>query len=194
MRKYLLILFAISLIGVSCEKENSTLISLEEEPALAENETTDQDKQVTLRGNQPRPFKGTIEYETVADNGLACNCPSGDKIQIEGSGNVTHLGRVSSATTYCLIIGAAQGCPGPGGLVTNACLSIEAANGDEVFLDVQTPYETCITNCCFEASIQGTFNGGTGRFSNASGDWTAEIVQELGSSISEVTVDGQIVY
>ena len=78
--------------------------------------------------------------------------------------------------------------------MTDACLTVVAANGDEVYLTVLTPYETCITNCCFEASIQGTFDGGTGRFSDATGDWTADIIQELGSPISEVTVDGEIIY
>lgn len=130
----------------------------------------------------------------MANNGLECACPNGQQVQIEGSGNVTHLGRVNSATSYCLILGAAQNCPGPGALVTDACLTITAANGDEINLSVQTPYETCITSCCFEASIQGSFDGGTGRFEDAAGSWTAEIIQELGSPVSTVTVDGQITY
>lgn len=194
MKKYIFIIFAISLIGVSCEKESTPLIPAEDEISLTENGNSGNQTEATLRGNQTRPFKGTIVYDTVANNALACNCPSGQKIQIEGTGTITHLGLVSSATTYCLVIGAAQGCPGPGALVTEACQSVVAANGDEVFLNVQTPYETCISACCFEASIQGTFDGGTGRFTDASGDWTATIIQQLGSSISEVTVDGEIEY
>lgn len=194
MKKYMIIIFAISLIGVSCEKESTPLIPAEDEINLTENGNSGNEAEATPRGNQPRPFKGTIVYDTVSDNGLSCDCPGGQEIQIEGTGTITHLGLVSSATTYCLIFGAAQGCPGPGALVTEACQSVVAANGDELFLNVQTPYETCITACCFEASIQGTFDGGTGRFTDATGEWTASIVQELGSSISEVTVDGEIVY
>jgi hypothetical protein len=194
MKKQWLMILVLGLFWMGCNQDSNSLLPQEEEIVQIQSTENSQEEINLRRNNQPRPFKGTIVYEQVAANGLECGCTNGQLVQIEGSGTVTHLGRVSSATSYCLLLGAAQNCPGPGALVNNACLTITAANGDEINLDVLTPYETCITACCFEASIQGTFNGGTGRFDDASGTWTAEIIQELGSPVSTVTVDGQITY
>lgn len=194
MNKQILLLLVFGLFWLGCEKESTSLIPDEDGISQIKSENST-NNEVTLRGNQPRPFKGTIEYNFITNSPLDCECPDGVTVELQGSGTISHLGLVSSPATYCMQIGTAGTCPVFGNTVIKECLYIIASNGDEVYLNVDTPYESCLEpECCWTGSIQGTFDGGTGRFTDASGEWTAEFFQYEGSPTSEVTVDGDIVY
>lgn len=120
---------------------------IEDSADLQVNESTTTYRAVT------RPFKvrGSGTFEVVAPN----SCPGLTQIHIQGSGNATHLGLFTADITYCTDFAAIHQLSG----------KQIAANGDEVYF----------YSVGFGVDEQGQFTdyiyeGGTGRFLNATGE------------------------
>jgi hypothetical protein len=89
-----------------------------------------------------------------------------------GTGNASHLGKIRSSSIGVLV----------------QTETLTAANGDTLtLLDIQTVISTN------EALGQWTVTGGTGRFSNANGSGTSDLIHTGGSAFTQ-TWTGTIAY
>lgn len=161
--------------------------------------TTDAD--LDLRGKNPveKHFTGVIDYVRVAPEELSISCECTEPAEIgnwfSGTGNITHMGNSTSETipciTYILLEGNVIGYT-----VEAQCNTLVAANGDELFMEVE-PYTMLLDFNCFcqfTGSANVSFNGGTGRFADATGTGTADVVNDLASEVVSTTIDALITY
>ena len=192
----LLIIFSLVLLG--CAKENK------EELAQFDNTTISMDDDGSATARKSRPFKGTVVYDFVPESELTCDCTtpgSSEGGPYVGSGNITHMGNVYADNVPCFIV--TNVIPdGQGGFIPtqfhipNQCGTLVAANGDELYLDVPS-YNLDIDPVCFctfNGTVEVTINGGTGRFSDASGTATSVISQDIATSVVTTSFDGTIDY
>jgi hypothetical protein len=165
--KFLTTIFAITIIVSGCVKEDNLIV--------------DQSKD-TAAYKKLRPFKGNLISFPSDSSELACDCGEIEPLFISGTGNASHMGRISSDGVSCAE-------PLPNGFSIDGCVSLVAANGDKIFTDVD-PYDLLIDMECFcrlTGETYATITGGTGRFTNASG--FIDIVVELNIETNEFKVD-----
>lgn len=145
--------------------------------------------------NQPKkapslkPFKGTLISFPAESVDLTCDCGEVPPLFIQGSGNISHMGLVQSDGVSCAI-------PQPWGFSVDGCVSLVAANGDEVFANVD-PYDLIFDTTCFCKANGSTFGqiiGGTGRFLNAVGEVDINVELDLATFKFTVNLDGAISY
>ncbi len=136
-----------------------------------------------------KPFKGTLISYPAESVDLSCNCGEVPPLFIQGSGDISHMGEVQSDGVSCAI-------PQPWGFSVDGCVSLVAANGDEVFADVD-PYDLIFDTTCFckaNGTTYGQITGGTGRFANAAGEVDIEVELDLATFKFTVNLDGGISY
>lgn len=136
-----------------------------------------------------KPFTGLLTSFPSESADLDCDCGEIPPLFIYGEGNITHLGNVSSDGVSCAI-------PQPWGFEVDGCVSLVAANGDEIFTDVE-PYDLVFDTECFCKAVgntSATFIGGTGRFANATGHADIEVVLDLATFEFKVNLKGGIDY
>ena len=165
----------------ACQKENEILDN------RSSNFTTLEDEEVRVRqAPHPRPFKGTV-FEGFSGVDIDCACEDDDLVfGSAGTGNLTHMGKVTSTSTVCIdaflfdengeIIGS---------VVNTVCTKLIAANGDELMLE-GSPHTLP------PGILTVTFVGGTGKFENASG--SADLVVSFDGSTYTEVYDGVIYY
>lgn len=117
------------------------------------------------------PFKGKGLYMPDPGISLSCSCAF-LAAPDAGSGNLTHMGNVTSESHTCVddfitlpdstIIGFS---------ILSQCVSVVAANGDEVTLELAAPFIMLFDPDCACITGIGEYNitGGTGRFEGACG-------------------------
>jgi hypothetical protein len=188
-------LLSIALIGIfavtffslpSCQK-NSNDLPMSDETLSADHKSS----------QQARPFKGSIDYVVDTEIDLTCECS--DPLVIGnyflGTGNITHMGNVTSESIPCVEY-ILNGENIVGYSVESQCATFVAANGDELFTTVD-PYVMMLDLNCF-CSFSGpyttTITGGTGRFENASGSAGGTVYQSLETGVVSITIDGEIYY
>ena len=118
-------------------------------------------------GGTDRPFKasfsGLIHWEFPGDFPSGCNPVT---TVTEAPGRATHMGKVMLSASHC---------PAQPTYEYDGRGTIEAANGDELYMvyDYDPMSET--------NEIEVTFNGGNGRFDGATGSavWTYYLIPEL---------------
>lgn len=180
MKKQLSLLFAVfaSFYFMSCQKEaispleeNSNSISAS---AIAGQESNMPDKGV--------PFKGS--YTTT----MVLVQPPPNLIQnVSGTGIASHLGRSTfEAISYVTV------SPQPPFTVTGT-RTITAANGDQIFTTFSGT-STPVVNGMNGADLQETIIGGTGRFANASGNFTVKARNNFITSTFKADFEGYIKY
>lgn len=112
-------------------------------------------------GDQERPIKmawsGTF---AILDEGPECSAEGFVPVHFDGTGNVSHMGAMEFESHHCANLSTGE--------VALGMQVITAANGDELhgtYVGQLTPVTetewTCVT--------YNTYEGGTGRFLNASG-------------------------
>jgi hypothetical protein len=104
-------------------------------------------------------------------------------VEIQGTGNATHLGRLTTDQSHC----ATPTSPA----FTDGLFTLTAANGDQLlgtysgdFVPLDPPL--------FSIDGQFTFTGGTGRFAGATGGGDASGVQNLATGDATVELVGTI--
>jgi len=131
------------------------------------------------------PFRATFsQKQTLFDPGPPVY------VELEGLGNVTHLGKTN------LWVGQVWG-----GIFPNvegaATVVFTAANGDELHADLYA-YNTIGLDDGVPVSGtvwgSGTFTGGTGRFSNATGTYDMTAYADLITGESNASYTGEIMY
>jgi hypothetical protein len=128
------------------------------------------------------PFKGIFSATGTATARPGDRCPV-LTVEILGTGNATHLGRLTNEQSHC----AAP----PSLAFTDGVFTLTAANGDQIrgtyfgeFVPLDPPLFT----------IDGHFSitGGTGRFADATGSGDASGVQNLVTGEVTVSLVGTI--
>jgi len=145
-------------------------------------------KFVTARHPKPVPAKVTLPFKavfTVWDKSdytdPVCGEPPVFYLTMEGNGNATHLGKLTTRMTFC--------CNTSTGYYYNTLGSLVAANGDELFISI--PEGFIVPNQEGNSDYyQERFNdeiffvGGTGRFKGATGKgWTHSYVHNPDASV-----------
>jgi hypothetical protein len=103
-------------------------------------------------------------------------------ISCTGSGNVSHLGRVSLSETHDTVVLAATGYTTA--LMENGEATLTAANGDQ--LDLTFTGTSVRTANGFDDTIDYTITGGTGRFTGASGSGVIHSTDQTPISPTEI--------
>ena len=105
-----------------------------------------------------RPLKGSVVGSASIDVVNTNGCPAGYAyVTTTALGNLSHLGLTVSRMTHCSNSNGTD--------YTNANVTLIAANGDELWATYTFAYKTPDRILVFLCS----FNGGTGRFENATG-------------------------
>jgi hypothetical protein len=194
----LMILSIVILFG--CAKEETNELAQAIDTGIAQDYD---DTEVGLRGNnpKPRPISGSIDYLGGADIDLTCDCPDGTVIgnYFLGTGNITHLGNSTSESIPCIELIISEGNV-IGYNIPSQCTIFTAANGDELQVVAESYTMMLDFNCfCRFASTEDvttTYEGGTGRFANASGSSSGPVVQDLtvDPSVTTINFEGEIIY
>lgn len=168
-----LVLFA------SCSKESTEVV-----PTV--------NAESTAKKNQARPFTGSMTYYFAPGADLPCDC--GDFFPVgtfQGSGNLSHLGNSTSMIKPCVapIIEDGQYV---GDYVGVECAYFVAANGDSLYMYTH-PYNLMHTPAGAIGFATVDFVGGTGRFANATGQFTGT-VNVGGTSATFTNLQGTITY
>lgn len=138
-----------------------------------------------------RPFKGeyVADFAIVAD-GDWCDSESGAiPVLIEGHGQMTHLGRFDFEARHCTDPETGTFAEGVGTFV--------AANGDELWATYDGQFLAPLPDGTQVVASTHTYNGGTGRFTNASGTADAPAWFVFTSETDgplRGTVDGTLAY
>lgn len=164
-------------------------------------ELTTTDAELDLRGKNPveKHFTGVIDYVRVAPEELSISCECTEPAEIGnyfiGTGNITHMGNSTSEVIPCITLNYYEGNV-IGYNILAQCNTFVAANGDELFFEVE-PYTMSLDFNCFcqfTGSSNVSFNGGTGRFADATGTGTVDVVNDLASGVVSNTLDALITY
>ncbi len=132
-------------------------------------------------GDQERPFKQDLQGYVVG-MGADAGCTEGAlwRTSMEGTGTVTHMGRVTWEASHCFH---------PNGTFSDSAITITAANGDQLFGE----YTGAMTGATTWMEIDSFF-GGTGRFEGATGLAHGTGWVDMDSGYMEITSKGWITY
>ncbi len=132
--------------------------------------------------NDGVPFKASFSGSAVLT--------SPTTIVFAGTGNASHLGRISD-TGNVLVTGPDGRCTG--GVTAVNTETLTAANGDT--LTVTSHDVTCLTGPGqYHGTGQWTVTGGTGRFSGASGAGTFDGIADLVAQTFTIALTGSLDY
>ncbi len=152
-------------------------------------EESDMELIESKKAKKLKPFKGTLISFPAESVDLTCDCGDVPPLFIQGSGDISHMGHTQSDGVSCAT-------PQPWGFSVDGCVTLVAANGDEVFADVD-PYDLLFDTTCFCKATGTTFGqiiGGTGKFSNAVGEVDINVELDLATFKFTVNLDGGISY
>jgi hypothetical protein len=191
MKKELLVIASAVLMLSSCSKtENSLPLSTDQLSTSTSNTTPA--KENTYR--KASPFQGSINYSFNASYDLPCDCgPYYPVGTFSGSGNLSHLGKSTSNIKPCVSPIFVSGAH-TGDHVGVECASFVSANGDELYCHT-FPYDLIYTPTAAIGNVYVEFTGGTGRFSNATGNFTGIVTVPYGTGTATLTdINGTINY
>jgi hypothetical protein len=131
------------------------------------------------------PFKGSFNGTSTVAPGRCAVLTNA----ISGTGQITHLGRFTTAQSHCIDPTGADPLA-----FTNGIFTFTAANGDTIFGTYSGDLVPTATPGLFQVDGVFTIEGGTGRFANASGGGEASGETNLADPAGPATVilDGSI--
>ncbi len=136
----------------------------------------------------PAPQKNTVpikgSYSTVSE---ALTPPPFVQIRITGTGQSSHLGKGSFVALSMLNLST------PPPFTIGGTTTFYAANGDE-FYTTFTGTSTPLGDGVMEVEMTHEITGGTGRFTNATGNLTGYTVAGLVNPNAHITYEGTISY
>ena len=123
------------------------------------------------------PFKGRLEGTvSITPN------PPNLEVLIQGTGNATHLGHFTLVVPHLV---------DPATRTGGGSYEFTAANGDMLFAEF-VGNATQIAPGVFHLVETATITGGTGRFANATGDFTCERTFDMAAGTTTGSFDGTI--
>ena len=179
-RKHLTWIVGCALLFSSCSKNEEEVA-----PAEAAGKSTT----VAAKKMPSKPFKGSMTFVPSTNYNLPCNCPPTAPAYgtLVGTGNITHLGLATSYIMPCA-------SPTTTGLdVAMECAKFVAANGDQIYTYTY-PYQMVFTPTGATGNIVVDFTGGTGKFTAASGSFTATVTLTSNGVAVMSNIDGTISY
>ena len=123
-------------------------------------------------------------HATIAETSVAVPCGPSLCATIKGSGQATHLGKTSEASTVVVELSSN---PAPGCFVETRTTTLTAANGDQ--MTMHHTGQVCFSSTTGTALDSYVVTGGTGRYSGASGSGTntASIDRVTGNAVTTFT-------
>ena len=129
--------------------------------------------------SEPVPFKGTLEgVATMTFLG-----PTSVSVRIEGGGNASHLGRYTVEVPHLV---------NPQTRIGSGSYVFTAANGDTLTATFTGQATPTATPGVLTIEETATITGGTGRFSGATGSFTARRVFNQLTGVTSGSFEGRI--
>jgi hypothetical protein len=137
-------------------------------------------------GLTPASAKEQVPFKAHLSGSLSFTDES--HIQLTGTGEASHLGRITNSSTVAIVGPAA--CEG--GFAVQSVETLTAANGDQLTWTVDD--EACPTATPGVYRISGAYTvvGGTGRFAGATGQGTIDCLGDFVNGTFDFTVTGTI--
>ena len=186
MKTKLLIIVMMMAVAMSCRKGSGSALQATGSESAPTN---------LANKNTGRPFKGSMIFQLSTTLNLPCNCGTLATVgSFTGQGNITHMGLLQSQYKTCaspIMAGTMQ----IGNHIVITCGKFIAANGDEINVNI-APYDLMFGNTAASGVLTAEFNGGTGRFVNATGSFTGIITVNYAQPNTAVlsNIDGSIDY
>lgn len=186
MKNNYLTALCVALIFISCSKTEDPLI-----PTVNEKSES-----AILNKKSGKEIKGTLTYNYTEAFDLSCStCGSGSFSggNYYGSGNLSHLGKITSKTKACIALIMAGGNLA-GVHIDNQCCSFVAPNGDELYL-TNDPYDLYMNSSGIAVgTCQFYFAGGTGKYKDAKGYFKGSVKNDLMKRTFTVDISGTLDY
>jgi len=181
--RFSILVWALLVFSITaCQKEHETIVP-------------DKNVEFSLR-SADRPFKGTV-FEVLVDKAdLGCECQTPIVGYAGGHGKMTHMGNVTSKAEVCIedVIFDENGVFVKT-LVEGVCISLTAANGDELLLVGESHVIIADPECaCETAEFRATVTGGSGRFEDATGWADVFLSFDPATGVFTEEYDGEISY
>lgn len=184
MKKNYLLALIVTLIFASCSKEEDPIVSSGSEQNQSE---------VLNKKSSYKEIEGKLTYNATTAFDLSCySCNGSDRSgNFYGTGNLEHLGKISSKTKACVSLIFGQN--GPIGVhVYNQCCTFTAPNGDDLTLTTDgydlyfNQSGVAVGTCKFE------FAGGTGKYKKSSGSFKGKVLNY--GTYFTVDLEGKLSY
>lgn len=173
MKNKVLLLATFVLLFAACSKESNDVV-----PTV--------DNEMTAKKKKLVPFKGSLTFSFAPNEDLPCDC--GDFFPVgtfTGSGNLSHFGKSFSMIKPCVAPIIEDGNY-VGDYVGVECAYFVAANGDTAHCYTY-PYNLYFTPAGAVGVATVDFVGGSGRFRNATGQFTGTVTVGLtGATFSNI--------
>jgi hypothetical protein len=191
-----LILTAALCIAAACQDQTPTGLTVDQ--TLSDQELLashgQPGKEMPIRGE----FVGGATGQTFAPNFPVerdtfqgrCSIPSDWVIGFWGEGNIPHLGKVTALVSHCSQANLATGAA----TYSDGILKIFAPNGDEVWGTYGSGESGPLSPTLVWWRDVIVFDGGTGRFANATGGGSEWGTFDLTTGVLEYEVEGVISY
>ncbi|MBL7681975.1 MAG: hypothetical protein JNK00_01345 [Flavipsychrobacter sp.] len=177
MKNKLLTIALIASVVAGCTKSaNNNIVSPDTNKTVSDNTELPDG---AASKSTARPFKGSLSYQINTSLNLPCNCgPMGTIGDFEGQGTVTHMGLLRAKNKTCVAPIIVNGNY-VGNRIVAQCASFIAANGDEIYCNIPA-YDLYFTaNGLATGTLEAEFTGGTGRFVNATGNFSGTMTVPL---------------
>lgn len=164
---YFPILVLFFLLG--CTKETPLTVTSEDKNAIDPGKASRPDDLATAY--RYRPFKGRADMMSVATTSTRCSDsnPALATVALEGSGVMTHLGRMTVTLTQCVDrLGITQSPL----VITQSEGTFTAAFGDQVYFTGNGGLIPTGNPLVFNIHVECIITGGTGYFASAQGNFT----------------------
>lgn len=161
MKTKILVLFVLSLFLFSCQEDTSDILEVDNLDTAVLEKKADKEGFVTV------PFKANLSVWDMSDYSDTRCGPSYVYQTMEGNGNITHLGKITTVFTFCVNTLNFS--------YRDTDVTFVAANGDVLYAEIPTgqilPNDE-VNSDYYQAKFNDKmyFVGGTGRFTDAKGE------------------------
>ena len=187
MKNKLLLLFIAAVFFASCSKTDDPLYV---------NDNGNQSEKLYKKDSEgAKEIKGTLTYNFTSPSNNSCGENLYSTGNYTGTGNLSLLGNVTSETVGCygVLLDESYNWIGVG-IQGSQTTSFKMPNGDLIYLS-NDPYDLyLIAYGVASGTAKFYFNGGTGKYANAQGSFTCDVVNYLFEGKFTVDLNGTLKY
>lgn len=187
MKNKLLLLFIAALFFASCSRTD--------DPLLLNDDGNQSEKLYKKDSEGKKEIKGSLTYYYTSPASNSCGSGLTSTGNYTGTGNLSHLGKVVSTTVGCYgaLLDESYNWIGVN-IVAGQTTSFKMPNGDLIYLS-NDPYDLyLIAYGVASGTAKFYFNGGTGKYANAQGSFTCDVVNYLFEGKFTVDLNGTLKY
>lgn len=182
MKNKISLLAGLVLLIAACSKDTNDVVPSADADLMAKNTK-----------NSPIQFSGSFTFSPAFNEDMPCDCGSYYPVgTFTGTGNLSHFGKSFAMIKPC-VAPIIEGGNYIGDHVGVECAYFVAANGDTAYTYTHpyNLYRTASGTAVGQATVD--FTGGTGRFKNATGQFTGTVT--VGATTATFTnLSGTIKY